>query len=146
MERRVLNSPREGAPPSSATPAAELASRLQRAMLRLKGEHMAEDGRGVAYAALPSSPLFAEYVELAQELSGCDPAPLSLDARKAFFISILLATPSRWPRPLFPVVLHCRSGIGNGSIDLHGHAFHTTRNIPYMQNYGRTGQAIDELV
>lgn len=72
--------------PPSAT---ELASRLQQKMLRMKAEHMAEDGRGVGYSALAQSSLFKEFVQLARELSSCDVSSLSNEEKKAFFISIL---------------------------------------------------------
>lgn len=88
--KQVLNAAaQEAAPPAPASlPAAELAARLQRLMLRMKAEHMAEDGRGVAYTALAQSPLFEEYLQLAGELGSCDISSLSSDELKAFFISI----------------------------------------------------------
>lgn len=67
----------------------ELSRHLQKAMLELKAEHMAADGRGVDYAKLASSQLFSEYVKLSSQLATCDPTQLSEESRMAFFISIL---------------------------------------------------------
>lgn len=50
----------------------DLAMSLQKCMLRLKGDHMTSDGRGVDYASLAASEAFKEYCKLSQELVQCD--------------------------------------------------------------------------
>lgn len=70
-------------------PPEELGRFLQRSMLQMKAEYMAEDGRGVDYAQLASSDLFAQYVKMVHQLVDCDPTPLPEQDRMAFFISIL---------------------------------------------------------
>ena len=70
-------------------PPEELGRYLQKAMLQIKAEHIAEDGRGVDYTKLASSELFKEYAQVARQLVNSDPGPLSEPERMAFFISIL---------------------------------------------------------
>lgn len=67
-----------------------LSSALQQSMLRMKGEFMDAEGRGVDYEGLRKSALFSEYVKLAGELVECDIGCLGEEERKAFFISILM--------------------------------------------------------
>ncbi len=69
--------------------AQELAKNLQRSMLRMKGDHMTSDGKGVDYASLSTSEAFMEYCRMAGELVTCDCTTMSEEERKAFFISIL---------------------------------------------------------
>lgn len=69
--------------------AQEIAKNLQRSMLRMKGDHMTSDGRGVDYSSLSTSDAFAEYTKMAAELVHCDCSSLNEEERKAFFISIL---------------------------------------------------------
>jgi len=87
MDCQALNTPTSSGT-INITPS-DLALKLQRTMLRLKGDHMTPDGRGIDYGNLKSSDLFKEYVELSQQLSACDPSGLEENDRKAFFISIL---------------------------------------------------------
>ena len=68
----------------------ELALELQRTMLRMRGEFMDSEGRGVDYERLHKSALFLEYVGLCGELTECDVASMEEVERKAFFISILI--------------------------------------------------------
>ena len=89
-EQRILNQTVGAAsPPTMPRPPSELALELQRTMLRMKGEYMTEDGKGVNYAMLTHSELFERYQSLARELEHCNPSKLDEDERKAFFISIL---------------------------------------------------------
>ena len=67
----------------------ELGKYLQKAMLRIKADHISMDGRGVDYASLASSKAFSEYVDVTQQLVNCDLTALSEKERMAFFISIL---------------------------------------------------------
>ncbi len=67
----------------------ELSLALQRSMLRMKGEFMDAEGRGVDYEGLQISKVFNEYVSLTEELVECDISCLGEEERKAFFISIL---------------------------------------------------------
>ncbi len=68
----------------------ELSSELQKSMLRMKGEFMDADGKGVDYDGLRKSALFSDYVELSRDLVECDMKCLGAEERKAFFISILV--------------------------------------------------------
>lgn len=67
----------------------ELAMYLQKCMLRLKGDHMTSDGKGVDYLSLSASEAFVEYGKVSQQLVWCDCSSLAENERKAFFISIL---------------------------------------------------------
>jgi len=69
--------------------AEELAKQLQKSMLRMKGDYMTPDGRGVDYDSLVSSDTFRDYVAMSRLLGQCDLSLLSEDTRKAFFVSIL---------------------------------------------------------
>ena len=66
----------------------DVAKQLQSLMLRLKGEFMAEDGRGVNYAGLRESELFKEYQLKSRELKSVDVGILDVAEKKCFFISI----------------------------------------------------------
>ena len=66
----------------------DVAKQLQSLMLRLKGEFMAEDGRGVNYAGLRESELFKEYQLKSRELKSVDVGMLDVAEKKCFFISI----------------------------------------------------------
>ena len=68
----------------------ELAKCLQKSMLRLKGEHMSSDGKGVDYSSLASSDGFKEYIQVSRQLVCCDPSLLAEKEKMAFFISILI--------------------------------------------------------
>lgn len=87
-ESNILNRLSNNASPVPRPPC-DLALELQRTMLRVKGDHMTEDGRGVDYSQLKESKLFQEYVTLTSQLQSCDPSHLEEGERKAFFISIL---------------------------------------------------------
>lgn len=90
-DKRVLNSARDlaGSDVGARRPPAALANELQRTMLRMRGEYMSSNGKGVDYAALKESDLFSHYLQLARELAACNISELSEEERKAFFISIL---------------------------------------------------------
>ena len=91
MEYNVLNHTKDTSALPEATPTSSaLALSLQRTMLRLKGDHMSSDGRGVNYNTLRESALFREYGQLSGQLTHCDPSTLDESQRKAFFISILI--------------------------------------------------------
>ena len=70
-------------------PPDKLALELQRTMLRMKGEYMSPDGKGVDYGSLTKSELFSHYQMLTNQLVQCDPLLLEENERKVFFISIL---------------------------------------------------------
>lgn len=91
-DKRVLNSARDlaGSDVGARRPPAALANELQRTMLRMRGEYMSSNGKGVDYAALKESHLFSHYLQLARELAACNISELSEEEQKAFFISILL--------------------------------------------------------
>ena len=89
-QQRVLNQVGVVSLPTAPPPPSELALELQRTMLRMKGEYMTEDGKGVNYEMLTHSKLFEHYQCLASDLKYCDPSQLDEDERKAFFISILI--------------------------------------------------------
>ncbi|XP_050410377.1 uncharacterized protein LOC126824957 [Patella vulgata] len=72
----------------TAISAVDLSKKLQKSMLRLKGEFMSEDGKGVAYPKLKTSPLFKEYKEDACLLQTIDLNTLSEDEKIPFFINI----------------------------------------------------------
>ena len=61
---------------------------LQRMMLSLKVQFLAEDGRGVDYQKLRGSPEFQEYNEIAGKLNHVELKGSSEIERIAFFISI----------------------------------------------------------
>ena len=90
-ETRVLNSARDlaGSVVGARRPPDALVNELQRTMLRMRGEYMSKDGKGVDYAALKNSELFSHYLQLARELTSCTISELSEEERKAFLISIL---------------------------------------------------------
>lgn len=86
MDTRILN---EGGQRDDATSSAvDTSKSLQKLMLRMKGEVFAEDGSGVRYNKLSSSPLFAQYKDQAQALCKIDLTPLSEEEKMAFFINI----------------------------------------------------------
>lgn len=86
-EKNILNTARDSAAGAPRPPDA-LSLELQRTMLRMRGEFMSPDGKGVDYTALTKSELFSQYLQLAGELVHCNISEQSQDERKAFFISI----------------------------------------------------------
>ena len=98
-ERTVLNN---GDLPQSAdgeATASKAAANLQCLMLQIKGTFMAEDGRGVDYAAMKASDVFREYKEECKVLRKVDIASLAGDEKMAFFLSewVWLCWCWRWP-------------------------------------------------
>jgi len=89
MSKKVLNESGPGQQDGSSWEPAQLAVQLQRAMLRLKGEHISDDGRSVDYVKLKNSDIFKDYVKQTSHLRHLDLSKLSLTEKKAFFISIL---------------------------------------------------------
>jgi len=67
----------------------QLAVKLQKDMLKIKGEYMSEDGKSVDYVKLKNSDTFKDYVKQSCQLHHLDLTKLSVTERKAFFISIL---------------------------------------------------------
>ena len=67
--------------------AGSLSRKLQKLMLRMKGEHMSEDGRSVDYRALRKSEVFKEYQEKTLLLRTVDIRSLQENDRLAFYIS-----------------------------------------------------------
>ncbi len=89
--RRVLNAPATTGPVGGASVSAEqLGLELQRCMLSLKGQFLAEDGRGVDYQLLRDSAEFQEYCGIAVRLNTVRLSEQSEIERKSFFISILI--------------------------------------------------------
>ena len=86
---KVLNSASTSAGSSARRKPNELSLELQQTMLRMKGDYISADGKGVDYGALKGSELFLQYVQLSSELMYCDVAVSSDEERKAFFLSIL---------------------------------------------------------
>ena len=91
MSKKILN---EAVPAqqdgSSSQEPVQLAVKLQKDMLKMKGEYMSEDGKSVNYVKLKNSDTFKDYVKRTSQLHHLDLTKLSLTERKAFFISILL--------------------------------------------------------
>ncbi|ESO94705.1 hypothetical protein LOTGIDRAFT_175345 [Lottia gigantea] len=83
----------------SPVSAVDLSKTLQKLMLRLKGEFMADDGKGVDYSKFKTSQLFPEYKKQACQLQNIDLNTLSEVEKKVFFISILLLTLLKWGCP-----------------------------------------------
>ena len=77
-------------PPTEVGVEGDVAKQLQSLMLRLKGEFMAQDGRGVNYQSLRESTLFKEYKQKSLDLKTVDVGRLNVTERKCFFISIHL--------------------------------------------------------
>ena len=89
--RRVFNAPATAGPVGSASGSAEqLGLELQRCMLSLKGQYLAEDGRGVDYQLLRDSVEFKEYCGIAVKLNSVRLNGQSEIERKSVFISILI--------------------------------------------------------
>lgn len=70
-------------------PGEEVAAKVQKLMLQLKGNFMTDDGQGVDYSGLRESELFREYQDQCQQLSHVDVGKMADSQKKAFFISIL---------------------------------------------------------
>ncbi|XP_062506742.1 uncharacterized protein LOC134183265 [Corticium candelabrum] len=68
--------------------AGSLSRKLQKLMLRMKGEHMSEDGRSVDYRALRKSEVFKEYQEKTLLLRTVDIRSLQENDRLAFYINV----------------------------------------------------------
>ncbi|KAK3580926.1 hypothetical protein CHS0354_008218 [Potamilus streckersoni] len=75
-------------PDSGIKPAVELSNLLQKMMLRLKGDYMTPDGKGVDYKKLKESQLFRDYKEQAAHLQDVNLDFSSEQEKKAFFINI----------------------------------------------------------
>ena len=87
--KTVLNTFGSQALASETAPTAvTLSAELRRAMLKLKGQHMVDDGARVDYDALEQSEGFREYKLTAERLAGIDLAVMAEDERKAFFINV----------------------------------------------------------
>ncbi|XP_069132459.1 uncharacterized protein [Argopecten irradians] len=87
-EIRILNPeppPKQGKGDVSAT---KLSQTLQKIMLRLKGECMQEDGKGVDYSKLKDSPSFKAYKEEVAQLHSVDLSELTDTQKKVFFINL----------------------------------------------------------
>lgn len=86
--KQILNASTDAATDQSK-PAEQLSMTLQRHMLVMKGDFLAEDGRGVDYSSLRDSTAFKNYTSTASELRHVDLTTCTEQQRKAFFISIL---------------------------------------------------------
>lgn len=89
MLNEVQVSTQSGSGTPIVLPGEEVAVKVQKLMLRLKGSFMTDDGQGVDYTALRQSELFKEYEDQCQQLSHVDVAKMAESQKKAFFISIL---------------------------------------------------------
>lgn len=93
-EPSILNQPMPQKPvanPGQApakVSAVELSKKLQKCMLRLKGEYMGNEGQGVDYEKLRLSQQFKEYEELTSQLQNVNLTDLSENEKKAFFINL----------------------------------------------------------
>lgn len=88
--RIVLNPISTGTTATSSSPKLEeVGLELQRSMLSLQGEYLAESGRGVDYHALAHSEAFKDYCRLAEKLNYVEMESANVEERKAFYISIL---------------------------------------------------------
>ncbi|VDI22554.1 Hypothetical predicted protein [Mytilus galloprovincialis] len=93
-EPSILNQPMPQKPVANPgqTPAkvsaVELSKKLQKCMLRLKGEYMGNEGQGVDYEKLRLSQQFKEYEELTSQLQNVNLTDLSENEKKAFFINL----------------------------------------------------------
>ena len=67
----------------------QLGSDLQKHMLSLKGQFLADDGRGVDYPRLRISTEYQEYCKIADKLNYVELKGHSEEEIKSFFISIL---------------------------------------------------------
>ncbi|XP_046340735.1 uncharacterized protein LOC124121721 [Haliotis rufescens] len=85
-ELRILNGVKP--PDSAAESANDLAKKLQKTMLRLKGDFMTGEGRGVNYTELAKSDVFQEYKTQTALLHNVSLETLSQNQLKAFFINI----------------------------------------------------------
>lgn len=87
--KTVLNA---GSSPSAALETAPtavtLSAELRRAMLKLKGQHMADDGAKVDYAAMEQSEGFREYRAVAERLAAVNVSAMEEVERRAFFINV----------------------------------------------------------
>jgi len=88
-ELRVLNDSKDGAESREKWDVLKLANQIQRTMLKLKGDHIKEDGRGIDYEALRQSEQFREYCLLVTNLNSLtDLHNLDEAQRKCFFINL----------------------------------------------------------
>ena len=94
---RVLNEvhvePQDSSGASLVSPGEEVAVKVQKLMLQLKGSFMTDDGQGVDYSSLRESELFKEYQDQCRQLSHVDIGKMADNQKKAFFISILTILP-----------------------------------------------------
>ncbi|XP_076471765.1 uncharacterized protein LOC143301401 [Babylonia areolata] len=83
---RVLN---EGASSSNKPePAPDIAAKLQKLMLKLKGKFMESDGKKVNYVGLKKSKEFEEYLVQVRDLKNIKLDALTEIQRKVFFINV----------------------------------------------------------
>ncbi|XP_052798986.1 uncharacterized protein LOC128230606 isoform X2 [Mya arenaria] len=74
---------------TSKRSAVEISKEMQKTMLKLKGEFIIEDGKGVNYAGIKGSKMFKDYFEnLAPQLQYVDLGMVSENEKKAFFINV----------------------------------------------------------
>lgn len=85
--KTVLNAAGTGTEHESSS-STSLSAELRRAMLKLKGEYMSDDGSRVDYAGMEKSAGFVEYKTIAQQLAFINLAEMEENERKAFFINI----------------------------------------------------------
>lgn len=90
MARRILNGAETVQQTEFSWEPIELATRLQKEMLKLKGQFISDDGRSVDYTKLKKSDTFKDYVKNSQQLHYLDLTKLSLMEKKVFFISIFV--------------------------------------------------------
>jgi len=84
---RVLNS--KTLTDTSPRSAVEISKKMQKTMLKLKGEYMTADGKSVDYQKVKGSQLFKEYCnEMAPQLHYVNLDNISENEKKAFFINV----------------------------------------------------------
>jgi len=90
MAKRILNDAETVQQTELSWEPIELATSLQKEMLKLKGQFISDDGKSVDYSRLKDSDTFKDYVKNSQQLHHLDLTKLSLMEKKAFFISIFV--------------------------------------------------------
>jgi hypothetical protein len=89
MKTQVLNKGRSKSPTPGAKPAtAQLATALNKSILKLYGTHLKEDGRAVDYEGLQADPGWKDYVVATEALAAMDLKNFSLDEKKCFFLNL----------------------------------------------------------
>lgn len=85
----AVPAPTPAASAAAAPPNAVKASaNIRKLLRRLQGKFMSEDGRKIDYVGVQGSDMYPEFLRGVDALVNIDPAPLSADERKSFFINV----------------------------------------------------------